>query len=74
MIQKVSFQKAPKGSVVVLMKEQPQVDKARMKVASDELYGQHDKSDSDISEDELRKVRQQQVTLHLPHISRIRLL
>jgi hypothetical protein len=59
----VSIQKAPKvqkGSAVTLVKEPPN-DKARMKVKSDELYGQQDKSGDDLSEDEMRKVKKQQV-------------
>ena len=35
--------------------------KARIKVKSDELYGHHDRSGDDVSEDELRKVRKHQV-------------
>jgi hypothetical protein len=66
----VSFQKASKGSGGALVKEPPN-DKARMKVKSDELYGQHDKSGDDLSEDEMRKVRKQQVFLHLHWIGTV---
>lgn len=35
--------------------------KSRIKITSDELYGHHNHSGEDMSEDQLRKVRKQQV-------------
>ncbi len=60
----VSFTKTSKGSAAAVIKEPANI-KARMKVKSDELYGQHDKSGDDLSEDEMRKVRKQQVLSNL---------